>query len=68
MVSGPVVPSQKWLEGECSLVLFKWLLLQVKIETPGLLTSEIKEEQTGVSTGIRRSIDDDDDKKNQRGA
>jgi len=62
MVSGPVVPSQKWLEGECSLVLFKWLLLQVKIETPGLLTSEIKEEQTGVSTGIRRSIDDDDDK------
>ena len=68
MVSGPVVPSQKWMEGECSLVLFKWLLLQVKIETPGLLTSEIKEEQTGVSTGIRRSIDDDDDKKNQRGA
>lgn len=62
MVSGPVVPTQKWLEGECSLVLFKWLLLQVKIETPGLLTSEIKEEQTGVSTGIRRSIDDDDDK------
>lgn len=60
MVNGPMVPSQKWLEGECSLVLFKWLLPQVKVETPGLLTSEIKEEQIWVSTAIKTNIDDDD--------
>ena len=60
MVNGPMVPSQKWLQGECSLVLFKWLLLQVKVETPGLLKSEIKEEQIWVSTAIKTSIDDDD--------
>ena len=47
-----------WTDGSQSNVVGGEVLCGV-IETPGLLTSENKEEQVGVSTGIKINIDDD---------
>lgn len=47
-----------WTDGSQSKVVGGKVLAGV-IETPGLLTSENKEEQAGVSTGIKINIDDD---------